>query len=312
MVQLLSQYEAAFDLLTDFDFAYKEAVLIYFSSYREHAAVGLFDQLSQQGFHADAPPALMLHLSPPPDLELMHPLPEELLVRAGGAAAVEQFLTALRSFAVESAFMTFYAAQQDLYSQLSQELKLSSADIRILESYFGSRQHSYHIRLVPLYMAGGFGPSVAEANGRQRLYAISGPYAVKDGLPNFGSTDLIRQLAWHEFSHTFVAQMAESQPDLLNDYQSACAPIEKRMTEFGYGNWQSCLEEHIVRAVVVRLIAQLYGDEFGAQALDQELTNGFVFTAPLVDKLVIYETRREQYPTLADFYSELLTAFDAS
>ena len=57
VVQFLSGYDKRYNLITRFDFSYKQDVREHFSEYKDHAAVTLFDKMSAQVFNFDAPPA---------------------------------------------------------------------------------------------------------------------------------------------------------------------------------------------------------------------------------------------------------------
>lgn len=60
-VQLLSGY----GLIGDFEFTYKQDVITYFSKYKDHRVVTLFEKMSQN-FNCDAPPTAMLNVCDPP------------------------------------------------------------------------------------------------------------------------------------------------------------------------------------------------------------------------------------------------------
>ena len=72
------------------------------------------------------------------------------------------------------------------------------------------------------------------------------------------------------------------------------------MTQLG---WESCLDEHVVRAVESRLTAA------GRQDPPDDLERArYPFEPVLVEKLRQYEAQRSRYPALADFYPELIAA----
>lgn len=66
---------------------YYRALKAYLGPYRDHRAFQLAEQLTQQGFTADAPVAFIFHLGPLPDLELAHEYSDDLVERAGGYGA---------------------------------------------------------------------------------------------------------------------------------------------------------------------------------------------------------------------------------
>ncbi len=311
VIQFLSNYQEQLPvrLLTDFDFPYKQETTDYFMPYANHRAIVLFEQMSSQGFNFDAPPTVMIHLSLPPDLTIQYPLSEELITRVGGLEQLEEFLEASREFALDTNFMSFFEQHEPFYQQLVDNVSVDYADLISLETYYGMQQHSYNIILVPLYLAGGYGPLIKHPNGSYDVYSISGPYNVVDNIPTFGSSESFRHLIWHEFSHSFVNPLTAKHWDEIELYNDAYEPIQDQMHQYGYGTWETSVNEHIVRAIVVRLTQRNFGDERGKQALKNEINWGFIYTEALVEELKQFELYRDEYPTLADFYPQLIGVF---
>jgi hypothetical protein len=313
-VQLISGYDRQTGLITREDFAYKEEVRRYFEPFRKHAAVRLFDRMSRSGFSFDAPPAVMLYLTPPPELAVHTPLTPYLIGRAGGAAPLNEFLAAMRDFARQSDFMSFYNQHQEFYAQMSAGVSAmlpGEQDLEVLEDYYGLQEHSYNLVLVPLFHAGGFGPRVSRADGTFDLYSINGPHGVsKEGeIPTFGTTESYRYLIWHEFAHSFVNPLTEAHQEEVLAHEELYRSIRGAMEDQAYTDWISAVNEHIVRAVTVRLAYRELGEAAGQAALEEELDRGFVYIEGLLDKLEIYEAQRDRYPTFTSFYPELIFSF---
>jgi hypothetical protein len=313
-VQFISGYDRQTGLITQEKFTYKEEMRRYFQPYRKHAAVRLFDQMSRTGFSFDAPPAVMLYLTQPPELAVHTPLTPYLMERAGGAAPLNDFLAALRDFARQSDFMTFFDRHQEFYAQVTQGVSAllpGEQDLEVLEDYYGLQEHSYNLVLVPLFHAGGFGPRVSRADGTFDLYSINGPHGVsKEGdFPTFGTTDSYRYLIWHEFAHSFVNPLTEAHQEEALAYQDLYRPIRGAMEDQAYTDWISAVNEHIVRAVTVRMAYRELGEAAGQAALEEELDRGFVYIEELLKKLEVYEAQRDRYPTFSSFYPELITSF---
>jgi len=315
-VQILSDYNQRTNLITQQSFDYKQEIQAEFAPYRAHRAVKVFNRMSQRGFSFDAPPAVMLYLTPPPELEVHTPFSDYLLQRAGGEKRLGELIAALREFAVDTDFMSFYAQNQPFYDQITanvSDLLAGTDDLAALEAYYGMQEHSYNIVLVPLFHAGGFGPSVARPDGSSDVYSIGGPHAVDEqGLPAFGSQESFRYLIWHEFAHSFVNPQTALHLDEVNTYAHLLKPIQDEMKKQAYGDWQTVVNEHIVRAITTRLSYVLVGQEAGDAALAYETERSFIYLPELLEQLERYEANRDTYPTFADFYPELLTAFESA
>lgn len=313
VVQLLSGYEKSHHLITRFDFPYKRAVAEYFSPYKDHRAVTLFAAMSAKGFSYDAPPAVMLHLSDPPELGVERPFTNYLEMRAGGEEQLEKFVGALRDFARETKFMEFFKEHGGFYSQVVSGVKglLGDLDVvGVLERYFGMElTQSYTVILVPLFQ-GNYGPRVRQVDGTYAFYSICGNHGVSAlGHPLFGSAEGFRHLLWHEFGHCFINPLVEKHRGQLAQYASLHKPIAEAMKQQAYGDWETCVKEHIVRAVTVRLTMRTRSPLVAASAVLSERMRGFAYIGPLSRRLREYETQRDKYPTFADFCPRLIDVF---
>lgn len=336
VVQFLSGYGERTGLITRYDFPYKADVSEYFSTYKNHPAVKLFEEMSISGFSFDAPPQAVLHLSNPPELALQVPFTRYLKRRARGEEKLEKFIQELRDFAQKTNFTSFFEAHKGTYSKLVSDTysKMQGVDfIRTLENYYGMKQKSYNIILAPLFHPGGFGPRIDPEgssgpvlnfikslqylifnrwSGKSyEVYNICGPISVENGIPSFGTQEGFRQLAWHEFGHSFVNPLSESLKNRIkiSEYSSLFTPIREKMEKEGYSNWETCVNEHIVRAVTARLTFIHFGKQAGEDELRDQKSRRFVYIEPLCKKLEEYEIRRDKYPALADFFPELLDVF---
>jgi hypothetical protein len=267
--------------------------------------------MSAEGFSFDAPPAAMLYLSEPPELIAELSFTEYLNKRAGGAKRLNKFVELLRDFAEEAEFMAFFKAHKGTFQQMIANAKKKMEGInytQILEDYYGIRQNSYNIILAPLFV-GGFGPRIEHSDGKCDIYNILGPMNMQNGLLSFGSESSFRYIAWHEFSHSFVNPTTAKFGKEIDKYKALYEPISSRMKGQAYGNWQTCVNEHVVRAVTTRLAYRENGSEAGEQALYNEKNRGFAYVQPLCESLASYEQMRDTYPTFVDFYPELIKVF---
>ena len=181
--------------------------------------------------------------------------------------------------------------------------------IRELEDYYGLKQNSYNIVLVSLFHTVGFGPKIGVGENKFDIYSIIGPQGIQNGKPTFGNKERFKYLQRHEFSHSFVNYLDDIYEDEIMKYEELFTPIREEMVARKYGDWKSCVDEHIVRAITTRM-AFNDGKEKGEQALAYEEKNKFIYVEDLVNKLCEYENNREVYKTFEDFYPELIKVFD--
>ena len=311
IVQLLSGYGEKFKLITFYDFPYKRNIIDYFSPYKNHSVVKLFAEMSAAGFTFDAPPGAMLFLSDPPDLRLTMPFTDYLETRAGGSEKLERFVNTLHDFARETQFMTFFNAHKGTFLQIvaNEKKKLEGTDyIGVLEKYYGLKQHSYNIIFVPLFV-GGFGPRIEQPDGTYDIYNITGPRNIKNGLPEFGSAEALKHVLLHEFSHSFINPITESFKEQISEYSSLYDPVSSWMKPQAYGDWMTCVNEHIIRALTARFDSLEKGEEAGDQRILFEKRKGFFYVEPLYEQLKNYEAKRNIFPTIKDFYPEFIKLF---
>ena len=297
--------------INDYDFAYRRNIEEYFADHKDHPVVQTFSWMEQRGFSYDAPPTAMLHLSDPPGLKVTTPFTGYLALRGGGRQQLEDFISELRDFATETDFMTFYRANRGSLQHMVQRVseKTRKTDyVTVLEDYYGTEQHGYHVVLAPLFR-GSYGPRLRRPDGTHNIYSIIEPTGLKDGVPLFSTGENLRYLVWHEFGHSFVNPLATEHITEIEKYSSLFKPLADRMKKQAYGTWKICVNEHIVRAVHVRLTRRKVGKAAAESMLQREKARGFAYVPALCERLEEYEANRDKYPTFKSFYPRLINVF---
>lgn len=183
--------------------------------------------------------------------------------------------------------------------------------IGALEEYYGTKRRTYTLALVPLLQDIGFASYFDSADGSQDIYGVIGSGSVKDGLPSFDSEDgTLAKLVWHEFSHPFVNPLTEKHRGLVAKYSSLFEPVAERMKSNAYGDWQTVVNESVIRAITCRLTYRVIGPQAGKKALQREKDDGFIYVEALYERLKEYESQRNKYRVFEDFYPRLLEAFE--
>ncbi len=314
IVLKLSGYGARYaGRINDAPSAYLSAVEQYFAAYAEHPTLQYF-QRSNENISGDLPVAIVLYLSEPPALQLQTPFDAMVQTRAGDAAALEQYVAALRCFAQETDFVTFSRAQQAYYATIiagPAHSIGSGNDIAALEAYCGAAQRSYNVLFAPLLKSIAFGPRVHWEDGALDTYCVFPAVAVEEGVIQFKEGRGLRNAILHEFGHSFINPLVDSQQDTVSAYAALMQNV-KYETNANYGaEWTICVYEHLVRAVTTRLTHAAFGAEEGAKEMAAHIKQGFVYLPALCDRLADYERQRAAYPTFEDFFPILLESFAA-
>ncbi|HOT74529.1 MAG TPA: DUF4932 domain-containing protein, partial [Candidatus Wallbacteria bacterium] len=310
VVRLLSGYSekghAAYDTV------YKKAALDHFKKFKKHPAVELYKKMTNSGFSYDAPPSTMLHLSWP-DLKVKTPFTDYLITRARGIENLNKMAELFADFAKKSNFEAFYKSNADFYGSLIDGAikAIGKNDFAAqLESYFGPGPNSYNIILAPiLRRQGGYGPSVKSPDGKLDVYNIMGPVGADEKNYDFGGTENYRSLVWHEFGHSFVNPLTEMNSAEINLYKKLFDPIAKQMAEQAYPEWQTSVNEHIIRAVCARLSAINLGESEYSGDINYNKSRGFAYIEDLCSVLTLYEQQRSKYAEFKSFYPQVTALF---
>lgn len=177
--------------------------------------------------------------------------------------------------------------------------------IQVIENYFGIKESAeYAVVLSPLLHSGGFTIEVAD---RHELYALVGPGGLKDSFPEFDKVFLEQDLVIHEFSHNYANPVVEQFMDETKKFEKDLFPaVREKVEQEGYATWEGFMFELIVRATTIRIVENMYGTEAATELTNYEISVGFEYVIEIVDELKIYEAQRDKYPTLAEFYPNII------
>ena len=298
--------------LANRDLPYSKDILNYFELFSSHEAIKITESLRQKyGFSYDAPVAFMLHLSKPPELELQIKFSDYLLKRSG-ESDLEQYRKSIKQFAEISNFETFWNSKISLYNQILDMTiaNMGGADfVKIMEDYFNETQESYNVIITPAFY-GGKGAFTPNFDGNDIFHACLSTTDFKDDIPYLNRNNLLFYV-WHEYGHFFVNPLTEKYSDRVASVNKLFEPIEKEMSNQSYGQWSTCVNEHIIRATTIRLL-ELFDSQQSKGLMGNELRNHFIYIEPILEKLKVFENQRDKNKiTFSEFYPELLNTLDS-
>lgn len=312
-LELLASIElnSGFYNIVDYHSEYKNDMKKYFRSVRNHQVIKMFRSLSKEGLYVDVPPDFMLHLSKVPDLEIEYEIDDELInLFTRDDRTTDLFLQNLRNYAMQANLQLFFDQQDNYYWEKINNMKsiISKRDyVKDIEDYYGIKQSSYNIIISPLF-EGNYGLRLPSNDNRFNLYAVIGGSDYKDNQDN--SDDVLRDLIWHEFSHSFINPITDKYIDLIENSEVNFESIKEDMREQGYTSWYTTINEHIIRAVTVRLTEIVYGEDAANKLIYEEKEKGFIYIDSLCSLLQYYENHRDEHSTIEHYYPYLLEAFD--
>lgn len=306
------QYLSGYFLTSRYPTNYKKEIKQRFATYKNHPAVTLFAQLSHDHFSYSEPFKFILQYNNIPYFEAQYDT-EFSPVSAGQADSLVLFANLLQDFYKKTQFGKFFDQHQPLYDTLSNQISQQLGNtnyIALLENYFGKQQADYELIFSPLLPNGGFGPAVKLLNNQYILYALVGANGIDKGIPTFDAESFATNLLLHEFSHSFINPLTEKNIIALNKCDNLYAYVANDMAAKAYDRWDIVINEHLVRAAVIRIAQKQFGTQTANALIEREKQAGFLYIEPVINALVRYENRRQKYPTFERYYPEIIKLFE--
>ena len=304
VVQYLSNYGEQYPfLVTIEENLYTRKVDEYFKYIKKDDVISKFEELSNNGFDFHVPIKFMLHLNE--NLNIRIPFDNEILERGSGIVELESFIRLLKSVSNSCDFNKFFIRNQMFYNELVNKFIniIGNFDyIKILEEYFGDTKKSYSVIIVPLFSQGNFGINVKANDNEENIYAILAGFHIEDML----TKELIINLLWHEFSHSFVNQLADVFEEEVLNLDIYFKSMEKYIVKTPYNELKYFLGELIVRAVTIRLISRNISEDLANEFIKKDKEFGFIHIEELSNKLKEYDENRDKYRDFKSFYKEIL------
>lgn len=293
-------------LVNDYDSNYKEEIERYFNPYQNHKVVKLQSKMEESGFDFGVPIETVLYLST--DLKEKSEIPDSLIERAGGEDILNNYISFLGEFNKETKFNKYYNENNKFYNSLVREFKNNidiSGIINAVEDYYGINNYKYNIILSPLII-GGYGPRIKSNDNQYDIYSIIGPREYNSRKYVFVEKYETTFMLWHEFSHSFVNPLTKEHKAQVKEYSQLYKSVASKMEDHSYNTWEKTLNEHIVRAVVIRLVYDKFGKNVGERYKTYQEEQGFIYLNEICDILIKYEKNRDIYPNFNSFYPLIL------
>ncbi|UCG48002.1 MAG: DUF4932 domain-containing protein [Phycisphaerales bacterium] len=290
----------------------------HFGPHRDHPVVKLAADLRKKhGVSFDAPMSLAVHLTDANSLAERVPFEPRPpgLDRRWRPQDAREFLEKARDFVKDANFAGFVKTHKGMYDRSAAGLRdLIEREGRLdwFGDFFGARpKTTFHIAIGVVNGPGNYGPHIKLPDTTE-FYCILG--ASKAGTFGMGEPVFDKSMlptVVHEFCHSYTNPLVDAHASELQ--QSADRLFEhvgRRMKRMAYSNARTMMREAMVRACVVRYMHATKGVDAGAEQTEREIKRGFLWTGELADLLARYESQRQKYPTLDDFFGEVISFFD--
>lgn len=292
------------------DTPYVRALRKELAGFKGHPAVTINAEPKMLAFKFSDRSQLLLRLSPLPELSERLVVQYSLIDHAGGAENMRRWLDALRDFAKTARFIKLFAREARLIEPAAARFRAKEKKqdyLGTIEAYTGLPLiGTYSVHLSPFQSPGGVANVVADlADGSMEISSVMGPELRDDGI-DFWSVRTPGTL-WHESAHGVIDGLA----DIFAESIDRSAAVHAGIGWDCYSTWNQCVKEHFVRAVMIRLMAREISDAAAEEQIAFEKESHYPYMRQILEKLKVYEKERARYPTLADYYPQLLEVFPA-
>lgn len=230
-----------------------------------------------------------------------------------------QFVYLLNAFYIKSEAEKFFADEKLYYNKILSTFSEVSSNFNQswYYQYYGLKLNEKFNIIVCCGNGGGnYGASTNFPKEGKQIYAIIGSWTFdKEGNPTFKEDDYLSTLI-HEFNHSFINPLQDKYKTNKILKTSATRLLDTMKTEMAnqaYKNWQTLINESLVRASVVRYL--MANDSTNQQAKQEVITQinvGFLWMKDLVSLLGVYEKDRAKYKTFNDFYPKIINFFQST
>lgn len=237
---------------------------------------------------------------------------------------IKNYLSELSKFYIQENIGQFFNDNKAFYTGGISEYnkQIPAGFTHAMEQFYGEGFNAYTILISPMMMwpindgeGRGIGTDVVLKSGKKNIYEIASPYVrvQKQGEFGYDNQFQARFLSVHEFGHSFVNKEVYKHKDKLEKFKDLFEKSnlkEAMIKTGGYGDYQTCVAEHLVRLGEIET-AKIQKDFDRAKRLEEyHLKNDFIFLPLLEKKLEEYNSNREKYKKFGDFVPQLLDVFE--
>ena len=291
--------------LADAALPYARAADAHFARLSGHPAVMATRKvIEQSGIGFDAPMSLAIHL----DDRLGLLASRSNLDPRWRKVALDEYLTLVRRFAVDSRADEFFAAQAAYYRRVEgifRALLARERPVAWFDGFFGVRAGARY-RLVPGLLTGpaNYGPHVERPDGDEIYTIVSLEDADPEGLPRPGGFTV--ELIVHELAHSYVNPLVDRHAAALEPAMTRIfALVAADMRQQAYGTWRIMAYESLVRAATILYLRQRGRQAAAFRLVREDAGRAFHWSGELADQLARQRRGRLDMAPVVAFFDRL-------
>ena len=290
---------------------YVDSLDKYFEPYKNHEIVEYCKTYRENyGVSYDAPMSLAVHLQIiDGKISLIPNVKENSLDSRWNRDSLPRFIELLNDFYTTTKFHEFFVKQSAFIEKVEQTatVYLKKIDMEWYKNFYGEvPEGSYNLVISLSNGSNNYGPRVEYLDGKEDLYSIT--ICSVDSLNNpFFSDRWALNLIIHEFCHSFCNHLIIDNYDKMKEKADEFYKLKQDVfRKQAYGDSQTMLFEILVRASVIKYMADHYPTTNLKKYFSNEESNGFIWIKDLYNSLLNYEQNRVQYPTLKSYMPEIV------
>ena len=295
-----------YGLMTEAENEYTIAIKNFFKPYANDCVYSIIEKMIPVGFIFSRPVELMLSLGDSEDFNVKYQLSDFCIQYCGGSDNIELLLKHLKTLWYKTDYISFFNRMKHVYDPVIERVLQTVSEypfIDIIENEYGTSQNSYNYILSSL-MNGNFGICFNnQDSGKLDLYSVF-------STDNFSLSPTV---LFHEYSHSFINPLTDKYYDLAQGYIDSYEKLKKyKLQDFqsGYGEFQECINEHLVRAMSIHLLKKINLIDMANNELNYDLYCGYKFIPRILECYDYYDKNRDKFNTFEQFFPQLLEAFE--
>lgn len=293
---------------------YTDKIETHYAAYKNHELIQFTKKIRyENGIGYDAVMSMAIHLDK--NLNPRVNLSSKTLDKRWGKENATEFTRLLKKFYKDSNSKVFFKTNQELYSSSTEKFLpiYENLDLDWYSRFYGTKPTEKFIIINGLSIGGSnFGPDIVLKNKQREVYAIMGTWKVDaNGNPKF-DFDSYFPILLHEFNHSFINHLLENNKEnFRQNGETLYEVFEEKMNDQAYGNWETMLNEALVRAAVIKYMKDHnFSEAQIKEEISEQIDRGFLWIEDLVYELDNYDKQRDKYPTLQTYMPVLVKAYD--
>lgn len=293
---------------------YEKEVNDYFGKFKNLNAVtriknfkgNVYPDLTELGFCFSDFPEFKLHI------------PDSLnWYKYYGKDSVEQYLKDCKDFAEQTNFWEFYKKNESNYLIWGKPIYnglIKDSLIEKLNDFYKTSEKApkFYICIDPLNGWGAhainnpalLNPDYADLKAYTIGYFSNSPSISKNPIFAYGNYAI--NLVWHEGSHVYLEQLFKKYEAQIEALSYLFNKDDQGMKSQNISNWNYCLNENVVRGIVIALFKKYKTEREWKRQNAQEILNDFIYSEEISKIILDNYLNNNKYENFADFFPVLL------